>query len=307
MGPTGSGKTDLAMRIADHFPVHIISVDSAMVYRAMNIGTAKPDAEELKKYPHALIDVCDPEQSYSVAQFLEDAKQEIKVALEKGKTPLLVGGTMLYFKALLEGLADLPKADAAIRAEIGKQAETHGWAALHRELQKVDPRTAARLHPNHSARIQRALEVWRQTGVPLSVWHQRDHGKAGIEDLVTPLALAILPEDRQSLHLRIKERLDAMLAAGFVDEVRQLRNRPGMHGDLPSIRAVGYRQIWQYLEGELSEGEMQQAVLAATRQLAKRQVTWLRSWPNLLPINPLDNASNWRSNKDIFKDSLKFL
>jgi tRNA dimethylallyltransferase len=294
------------MEIADRIPSYLISVDSAMVYRDMNIGTAKPDAETLQRYPHALVDICDPAEAYSVAGFLRDARSELDRALGQGKMPLFVGGTMLYFKALMDGLSKLPPADPEIRAAIALRAEQSGWSALHEELTQVDPLTAAALHPNHSARIQRALEVWQQTGIPLSEWHQGDN-EGGIGHLVEPVQVALLPGARAPLHLRLEQRLERMFAAGLVDEVRFLHGRSDLHRDLPAMRCVGYRQVWDYLDGDIDELAMRDAVLVATRQLAKRQTTWLRGWPDLKTIDPLDQSGFWRSPGELTRDCLKFL
>lgn len=305
MGPTGTGKTDLAMAIADQVPTQIISVDSALVYRGMNIGTAKPDAEALSRYPHALVDICDPSESYSVGHFLRDAKMALEEALAKGLLPVFVGGTMLYFKALLEGISDLPLADEDIRSTLSERAESEGWPALHRQLAEVDPETAARLHPNHSARIQRALEVWMQTGVPLSEWHQKGN-EGGIAGSANIRQFALLPRERAPLHERLEQRLDLMLESGLVDEVRALHERPELHIDLPSMRSVGYRQVWEYLDGKVDQTEMRKNILVATRQLAKRQTTWLRGWEELESLDTLDGEGKWKSVKDFAPECLKF-
>ena len=276
-GPTASGKTAAALAIAaaweSHTRVEIVSVDSALVYRGMDIGTAKPSAAERAAVPHHLIDLIEPTQSYSAAQFVTDALRLMGEINARGHLPLLVGGTMLYFKALFEGLDDMPVADPALRAELDAQAARDGWPALHAELARVDPVTAQRLAPNDSQRIQRALEVYRASGKPLSSFHTaRDTPQHS-----APL-IALEPEARGWLHARIAERFDAMLAAGFIDEVNRLRARGDLHPDLPSMRCVGYRQAWQALDrGDLSE--LAATGSAATRQLAKRQLTWLRSMP----------------------------
>lgn len=306
MGPTGTGKTDLAMAIADQIPTQIISVDSALVYCGMDIGTAKPDKKTLSAYPHALVDICDPAESYSVGSFLCDAKVELERALNKGLLPVFVGGTMLYFKALLEGISELPPADEEIRAALGERAKQEGWPALHRQLAEVDPETASRLHPNHSVRIQRALEVWMQTGVSLSEWHGKG-SEGGIGDIVEIEQLALLPRQRAPLHQRLEMRLDKMLSAGLVDEVKALHDRPDLHLNLPSMRSVGYRQVWQYLDGDVDEAAMRENILVATRQLAKRQNTWLRGWEDLTFIDTLDAAGNWLEVKDFAPECLKFL
>lgn len=275
MGPTAAGKTDLAIALRNYGPFDIISVDSAQVYRDMDIGTGKPDAETLKRAPHRLISMLDPLERYSAAQFVVDAQHEIKDIRKQGRIPLLVGGTMLYFKALRDGLAAMPEADPVIRADIEAQAKAEGWSAVHNALQKVDPASAARIHPNDPQRLQRALEVYRVSGRPLSQWHeQKTQG--------TPCGpvchISVQPRERAYLHEKIARRFHAMLDAGLVTEVEQLFAREDLDPTLPSIRSVGYRQVWQYLCGEYSYDEMVEKGIIATRQLAKRQVTWLRSW-----------------------------
>ncbi len=278
-GPTASGKTAAALAIASVLPVEIISVDSALVYRGMDIGTAKPDAAERAAVPHHLIDIRDPLQAYSAAEFVRDATRLVHEIQARGRHPLLVGGTMLYFKALFEGLDDLPPAEAAVRAQIEAEARAQGWPALHAELMRVDPVTAARLPPGDTQRIQRALEVYRLTGQPLSHFHTR-HGDARTSAVAQATTLISLePADRAWLHERIARRFHAMLAAGFLDEVQTLRARGDLHPDLPSMRCVGYRQAWEALDGVFPMGELPERGIAATRQLAKRQITWLRSMP----------------------------
>jgi len=277
MGPTASGKTDLTIALSREFPCHIISVDSALVYRGMNIGSAKPDRKTLAKYPHALIDIRDPAEPYSASDFVDDALAEIKKAHQEEKVPLLVGGTMLYYKALMDGLEDLPPADQAIRAEIDLRAEKEGWPSLHAELAKLDPETAARLHPNHNQRIQRALEVCMVTGRPMSEIHAGQQGQK-LDETFKVHHLVMMPSDRKVLHERIELRLKNMFEEGFIEEVRALYKRGDLHPGLPSIRAVGYRQVWSYLEGECDLEEARFRALVATRNLAKRQLTWLRSW-----------------------------
>jgi len=277
MGPTASGKTDLTIALSREFPCHIISVDSALVYRGMNIGSAKPDRKTLAKYPHALIDIRDPAEPYSASDFVDDALAEIKKAHQEEKVPLLVGGTMLYYKALMDGLEDLPPADQAIRAEIDLRAEKEGWPSLHAELAKLDPETAARLHPNHNQRIQRALEVYMVTGRPMSEIHAGQQGQK-LDETFKVHHLVMMPSDRKVLHERIELRLKNMFEEGFIEEVRALYKRGDLHPGLPSIRAVGYRQVWSYLEGECDLEEARFRALVATRNLAKRQLTWLRSW-----------------------------
>ena len=274
MGPTASGKTDVAIRLAQEYPIDIISVDSSMVYRGLDIGTAKPTAEELALAPHRLIDIRDPAQPYSAADFRIDALKEMAEITSRGRIPLLVGGTMLYFKVLKEGLANLPEANDVVRAEILLEAQTHGWPYIHQKLATIDPVTAARLTPNDSQRLQRALEVYYITGTPLSVLHQAQE----IQTLpYRLLEIALLPKERSVLHERIEKRFDLMLANGFVDEVRALKAREDLHLELPAIRSVGYRQVWEYLDGVYDAKEMRYRGIVATRQLAKRQHTWLRS------------------------------
>ena len=274
-GPTASGKSAAALAIAaalaPRHAVEIVSVDSALVYRGMDLGTAKPSAADRAAVPHHLIDIVDPAERYSAARFVADASTTIAAIRRRGGVPLLVGGTMLYFKALFDGLDELPEADPAVRAEIDARAAQAGWPALHAELAAIDPATAARLAPNDSQRIQRALEVHRVSGRPLSAWHSAPDGR-------TPPLIALEPDDRGWLHARIGERFAAMLAAGFVDEVRRLRARNDLHAGLPSMRAIGYRQAWSALDDDRL-GELAATATAATRQLAKRQLTWLRSMP----------------------------
>lgn len=290
MGPTASGKTGAALEIARRRPCEIISVDSALVYRGMDIGTAKPTAEELAAAPHHLIDIIDPTQSYSVMQFRDDALRLVQDIQGRGALPLLVGGTMLYFKALRDGLDDLPRADPALRAELDRDAAELGMPALHARLAALDPPTAARLKPNDSQRIQRALEVIRLTGQPMSALL----AKAPPADLpFRLLPIALEPSDRAQLHARIAARFDAMLAApggGLLEEVRRLRARGDLHPELPSMRCVGYRQAWEYLDGEIDQPALRDKGIAATRQLAKRQLTWLRSMPDRIVVDCLQPA-----------------
>jgi tRNA dimethylallyltransferase len=273
MGPTASGKSALAETLARHFPVEIVSVDSAQVYRSMDIGTAKPSLAERRAVPHHLIDILDPTESYSAAQFRSDAIGLIRGISDRGRTPLFVGGTMLYFKALREGLSELPRSDAAVRAQIDAEAAARGWPAMHAELAKVDPKTAARLKPRDAQRIQRALEVFRVSGVPMSQLLGRKEGVLPFHSI----EIALIPSDRSALHRRIEARFDAMLARGLIDELKGLRKRYALHPGLPSMRCVGYRQAWQHLEGELDRDQLRHHGIFATRQLAKRQLTWLRS------------------------------
>lgn len=285
MGPTAAGKTDLAIELARQLPCDLISVDSALVYRGMDIGTAKPSAEVLRAFPHRLIDIRDPAQSYSAADFVEDALAAMAQSTAAGRIPLLVGGTMLYFKALSEGLADMPAADVAVRAELEAQARAQGLASLHRQLAEVDPESALRIHPNDPQRLVRALEVYRVSGISMSEHRARQRlQKAGAgtpDGLVLPYTVAqlsVAPAQRHVLHQRIEQRFVAMVERGFVEEVEALRRRSDLHPELPSMRAVGYRQVWNYLDGACSREEMVQRGVIATRQLAKRQLTWLRGW-----------------------------
>jgi tRNA dimethylallyltransferase len=275
MGPTASGKTDLAIALAQARNCELVSVDSALVYRGLDIGSAKPD------YPHHLVDIRDPDEVYSAADFVADATRLAAEISARGRTPLLVGGTMLYFKAFLEGLAPMPAADAAIRARIETEAEAHGWPWVHARLAEVDPQSAQRIHPNHSQRLGRALEVYRASGIPMSRWQARQPDGPLPSQHYRIVQMAICPQDRAVLHQRIARRFEQMMAAGFMDEVRCLWQRGDLNADLPAIRAVGYRQLWQHLQGQCSREEAVERALAATRQLAKRQLTWLRKWPDL--------------------------
>jgi tRNA dimethylallyltransferase len=286
VGPTASGKTAAALALAHELQnqggAEIISIDSALVYRGMDIGTAKPSRQELAAVPHHLIDTLDPLQSYSAAEFSKDATQLIHDIRARGKTPLLVGGTMLYLKALLEGLNDIPAANPDIRAQIQQEAEQLGWPALHARLAQVDPQTAARLAPGDSQRIGRALEVWTATGQTLTSFHQT--AKANAPDWHIPV-ISLEPTDRAWLHQRIALRFEQMMAAGFMDEVKALRARGDLHADLPSMRCVGYRQAWEGLDAGWSAAEICERGIFATRQLAKRQITWLRSMPGRVVVD----------------------
>ncbi|MBL0710976.1 MAG: tRNA (adenosine(37)-N6)-dimethylallyltransferase MiaA [Colwellia sp.] len=284
MGPTASGKTALAMAIADVLPCDIISVDSALIYRDMDIGTAKPTSAELAKYPHRLINLRDAAQSYSAADFCHDALAEIAKIRANNRIPLLVGGTMMYFKSLIEGISPLPAANQDIRAQIEKEAKEHGWQVMHEQLSQIDSEAAERIHPNDPQRITRALEVYRLTGNTLSQLTQVKGDK--LEGNV--LQFAITPQERSTLHKRIELRYQQMISQGFEQEVNKLKARGDLHEDLPSIRCVGYRQMWQYLNGDFDQDEMIFRGVCATRQLAKRQLTWLRNWPNL----------NWLTTED---------
>ncbi len=285
MGPTASGKTDVAISLCKRFPLDIVSVDSALVYRGMDIGTAKPDAAIRARAPHRLVDIRDPEDSYSAGDFVRDARREMDEIWSTGRVPLLVGGTMMYFRALTEGIAELPAADAEIRAQIDAEAGRDGWPVLHERLRHVDPVVAARIKPNDRQRIQRALEVWMASGRRLSDWQAE--ARAAADDIVYT-RIALMVADRKILHQRIEARLDLMLENGFLGEVRRLMDRPGLDRDAPSMRAVGYRQIWAHLAGECTLEEGRYRALVATRQLAKRQFTWLRSETSLNSFNPLE-------------------
>lgn len=276
-GPTAAGKTQLAMELYDQCNGALISVDSALIYRDMDIGTAKPSREELSRYPHALIDILDPAQSYSAANFRCDALNAIDQAVAAGKTPILVGGTMLYYRALLGGLSNLPTADDAVRARLQKKAATQGWRVLHERLAALDPVAAARIHPNDPQRLIRALEVYELSGKTITeLTAQQEPGLA-----IPSYQFAVAPDDRKVLHQRIQQRFITMLESGFIEEVAALRARGDLHLDMPSMRCVGYRQVWQYLDGDFDYQTMIEKGVAATRQLAKRQLTWLRSWPDL--------------------------
>ncbi|MBD3647251.1 MAG: tRNA (adenosine(37)-N6)-dimethylallyltransferase MiaA [Pseudomonadales bacterium] len=281
MGPTASGKSDLALELARDWPLEIVNVDSAQVYRGMDIGTAKPDAATRAAVPHHLIDIRDPADTYSAADFRADVLPVMDGITERGRIPLLTGGTMLYFKALKEGLAGMPPADPAIRDRISALAGERGWPAVHARLSEVDPEAAARINPNDPQRLQRALEVYELTGKPMTAHHDTEHQPCRY-DLIE---IAIVPEDRAALHQRIGERFDRMLARGLVEEVRALHARMDLSGELPSMKAVGYRQIWQFLDGIIDAQTMRDRAVAATRQLAKRQFTWLRSWQDLQKID----------------------
>ena len=290
MGPTASGKTDIAVELCRRLPLDLISVDSALVYRGMDIGTAKPDAATLRAAPHRLIDIRDPEEGYSAGEFVRDAREAMRAIIASGRTPLLVGGTMMYFRALTGGMADLPPADPGVRAAIDAEAARLGWPALHEQLRQVDRAAAKRINPNDSQRIQRALEVYRISGRALSSWQESTAGATdagGIEFV----KVALHVEPRSLLHERIAQRLERMLEAGFLDEVRRLMRRPGLRRESAAMRAVGYRQFWAHLAGECSVEEATARALAATRQLAKRQITWLRSETGLESFDALDSGA----------------
>ncbi len=288
MGPTGSGKTDLAAALVARLPLEIVSVDAAMVYRGMDIGTAKPSRALLARAPHHLIDLIDPAERYSAARFLADAKRAMAEIATRGNVPILVGGTMLYFRAFQSGLAPLPAADARIRHVLEDRAALEGWPALHAELARLDPAAAARIRPADRQRIQRALEVIELTGAPISAQHREDlRGAASGADL----CLVLAPSDRAALHERLDSRFQEMMRRGLLEEIRALRARGDLHGDLPSMRLIGYRQLWEHLEGRQSmESAVEKAVIA-TRQLARRQLTWLRAEPQAEWFDPLDPAT----------------
>lgn len=296
MGPTAAGKTETAIRLVQDRNCEIISVDSAMVYRGMDIGTAKPDTETLALAPHRLIDICDPAESYSAAQFREDALRHMAEITAAGRVPLLVGGTMLYFKALEEGLSPLPSADEATREQLRAEEASEGLASMHARLAKVDPQAAARIHPNDPQRIHRALEVFDLTGRSMSDWQQQQQGE-GLSYALVKIALA--PPERADLHRRIEQRFRLMLEQGLVEEVRKLFHRDDLHEQLPAIRSVGYRQVWHYLQGQYDESTLIEKGIVATRQLAKRQMTWLRSYPDII----------WQDSQDpgMYANLLKFI
>ncbi len=286
MGPTSSGKTALAIELVQRLPVDIISVDSAMVYIGMDIGTAKPSKEELALAPHRLIDICDPAEPYSAGSFIADAEREIKAIVSAGRVPLLVGGTTLYFHCLQQGVAQLPTADETVREKITLEAEKIGWSALHERLRLQDAKAAQTIHPNDAQRIQRALEIIELTGKPPSQLYQQQAEANSAYEFIN---LALLPSDRALLHARIAKRFQQMCEQGLVAEVEGLYQREDLTTDLPSMRSVGYRQVWRYLDGEYDYKTMQERGIVATRQLAKRQLTWLRSWENLHKLSIEDD------------------
>lgn len=287
MGPTASGKTDIALELRERLPLDLISVDSALVYRDMDIGTAKPDAETLARVPHKLIDIRDPEDSYSAGEFVRDARREMQAIFDAGRIPLLVGGTMMYFRALTAGIAELPAADPSVRAELDADALEHGWPAMHARLAAVDAESAARINPNDSQRIQRALEVYLASGRPLSIWQAEDGGNP---DSPKFISIGLQVEPRSVLHRRIDARLQGMLDDGFLDEVTSLMRRPGLGRGSPSMRSVGYRQFWGHLAGDYSLTDARIKALAATRQLAKRQLTWMRGDSSLVEFDALESG-----------------
>tara|TARA_B110000444_G_scaffold153692_1_gene143837 strand:+ start:328 stop:1293 length:966 start_codon:yes stop_codon:yes gene_type:complete len=283
MGPTASGKTDLAVALCQHLPCDIISVDSALVYRDMNIGSAKPKTGVLAQAPHRLINIRDASQPYSVAEFVSDALEQINSISGAGRIPLLVGGTMLYFKALFEGIATMPSADKKVRAELEREASQYGWPSIHKRLAAVDPAMAGKIHPNHSQRLSRALEVFLISGVTMSEWRRRqaEEKNKALSASYQIVQIAISTARRSELHQKISLRFDQMLEQGFLDEVKALRTRTNLHTKLPSIRAAGYRQAWAYLQGDYDFETFREKSISATRQLAKRQLTWLRGWQDL--------------------------
>jgi tRNA dimethylallyltransferase len=285
LGPTGAGKTDLALRLAERHDVEIVSVDSAMVYRGMDIGTGKPPAEVLRRHPHHLVDILDPLQSYSAGQFVRDARRAIDDIRGRGKLPLLVGGTMLYFRALRRGLADMPAADPGVRAAIDAEAAQRGWPAMHADLAAHDPTAARRIQPNDAQRIQRALEVYRLTGKTLSELHAAQPASSDL----TFAAYAWVPSDRERLYAAIESRFHAMMRAGLLDEVRKLHVRGDLHADLPAIRSVGYRQLWEHLSGRDTLESATQRAIFATRHLARRQLIWLRAEPEIVWLDALES------------------
>ncbi len=289
MGPTASGKTDVAVELCARFPFDIISVDSALVYRGMDIGTAKPDRKTLEHAPHRLVDIRDPEQAYSAGDFVRDAGLAMQDIFAAGRIPLLVGGTMMYYRALIDGIANLPPADAGIRDRIDARAEQHGWPAVHAQLRKVDAIAADRIKPNDSQRIQRALEVFEISGRSLTDW-QRSASRTPVDSATTYLKVALDVAARKILHERIERRLDLMFNNGFVNEVVGLKKRVGLTRATPAMRSVGYRQVWAHLEGEYTLDECRYRALVATRQLAKRQFTWLRSESNLYWVDALEGG-----------------
>jgi len=296
MGPTATGKTDIAIRLLQDLPCEIISVDSALIYRQMDIGTAKPGVQTLAEAPHRLINIIDPRQSYSAAEFRDDALREMAEITAMGRIPLLVGGTMLYYRTLQYGLSDLPSADAQVRKYLEQQAARLGWEAMHRRLQQVDPTAAARIHPNDPQRVQRALEVYEIAGRSMTELIAAQQSQ---EIPYRLIKLGLMPEDRSQLHVRIEQRFDQMLQAGFVTEVERLRQRGDLNLQLPSMRAVGYRQVWEYLDGKYGRETMRHKGVVATRQLAKRQITWLRSEKDISLVEPFGDL--------VYQKVLKFL
>jgi len=288
MGPTASGKTDLAISLAQNTACEIISVDSAMIYREMDIGTAKPNAQELALAPHHLINIRNPDESYSVAEFCQDANQLIDDIHARNKTPLLVGGTIMYFHALQFGINELPAANQALREQMNLIGETQGWAVLHQKLTEVDPESAAKIHPNDSQRIQRALEVYDLTGVKLSSYHAN---QSPVRRDISILNIGLFPQQRDQLHTNIAHRFDNMLEQGVVEELIALRQKWQLDMHMPSMRCIGYRQLWSYIENDIDQEQMRDQAIAATRQLAKRQLTWLRHYPETKLIDPYTSST----------------
>ena len=311
MGPTASGKTELAISLSKKLPCEIISVDSALVYRGMNIGTAKPDVDLLAQFPHRLVDIRDPAEPYSASNFRQDALAAMTEITAAGKIPLLVGGTMLYFKVLMEGIGDLPAADEAIREQINADAAQHGWPYVHAQLMEVDPVSAERIHSGDPQRLQRALEVYRITGITMTQWRQRQRQQEQQQQLpYTLYQFALSPHQRSVLHRRIEKRFRQMLEQGFLEEVQSLYQRADLSDELPAIRAVGYRQVWDYLDGKLDYEEMVERGIIATRQLAKRQYTWLRSWQDLHWIytdNEADGQTEDKKMPQVLAEALNYL
>jgi tRNA dimethylallyltransferase len=303
MGPTAAGKTALALELHDAFPMEIVSVDSSQVYRGMDIGTAKPTPAEQTRAPHRLIDIRDPTQTYSAAEFCADAAREMAAITQQGKIPLLVGGTMFYFHALEFELSDLPSADAEIRERLNTEATQKGWEELHRRLQAVDPESAKRIHPNDAQRIQRALEIFELTGQSLS---DLSSSSQRVSLPYRLIKIALWPQDRKQLHARIEQRFHAMLEQGFLSEVEKLYARGDLKSTMPSVRTVGYRQIWEYLTGTINYSEMIEQALAATRQFAKRQITWLRSYPDIHAFDSSDSTPV-RESQDYLKEMIRRL
>ncbi len=293
------------MALAGELATEIISVDSAAVFKGLDIGAAKPSAEARAKVPHHLIDLCDPGSVYSVADFIREATELVQKVVQRGRIPLFVGGTMLYFKALLEGLSDMPATDPLTRRQIEAEARSEGWPAMHHKLMAIDPEYAVTLHPNHSQRIGRGLEVYRLSGKTMSAL--RKSKSPGLLNQFDWVQIALIPQQRAWLHRRIEQRFEHMLAQGLVDEVRALHRRGDLHSGLPALRAAGYRQVWAYLNGELSYPEMKQRGIEATRQLAKRQLTWLRSWPQVKALSPHDAEGKALDSSQIVNDALNFL
>lgn len=315
MGPTGIGKTELAIDLAQRLPVDIISVDSAMVYRTMDIGTAKPSPDELAKAPHQLIDVCDPSYRFSVADFCRLANEAIHSSLANDRIPLLVGGTHMYYHSLLNGLSDMPASSEQEREQVEAEAAIHGWPAMHQVLAAVDPEYASTLHPNHSQRIARGLIVYRASGKTMTQW-RAEPSQSNLADTHHIAQMALLPEDRSWLHDRLAQRFDQMMTRGFLHEVRALVDRRDLNVNLPSVRSVGYRQLWDHILGELSLSQAREKSIIATRQLAKRQLTWLRKWPNLYSLGvaaeqkAMMGDSSGRNNQktqDILTSALNYL